>query len=236
MHIALLLAGGQGHRMHCDRPKQFLEIGRTPVITYPLRTFQLHDEIDKIYVVCATEWSDFVISTALRENISKFVRTLPAGATSMDSIRNGIAGIREDAGCLNPVVMLHEAVRPLVTAEIISDNLDVFHAHGNAVTAIQSQEAYMVSTDGTVSTASLPRERLYRAQTPQTFFLSDVEEAFARAGRSGRKASQSLYTLMTEECGDKPLYIAQGNELNFKLTFPNDIEMLKAFLDYRIKN
>lgn len=220
--------------MHCDRPKQFLEIERTPVITYPLRTFQSHDEIDKIYVVCAENWSNFVTNTALRENISKFARTLPAGITSMDSIRNGIKGIREDApASSNPIVMLHEAVRPLLTAEMISINLSIAQTHGNAITATRSNEAYMVSTDGTTSTSSLPREQLYRAQTPQTFFLNDIEEAFARADRQGLTTSQSLYTLMTEVCGEKPLYIAQGSELNFKLTIPEDIETLKAILSYR---
>lgn len=233
--IVLLLAGGQGCRMHCNRPKQFLTVEGAPVLAYPLRTFQQHDEIDKIYVVCTDEWSDFVRRTAVEEGISKFVRTIPAGTAGIDSIRNGIEGIRQDAGDLNPVVMLHEAVRPLVSAEIISLNLETFRAHGNAVTAIKSNEAYMVSSDEKSSSSSIPRERLFRAQTPQTFFLENIEDAFARAEQAGLKTSQSLYTLMAEACGEKPLYIAPGSASNFKLTLPEDIELLEAVLAYRKK-
>ena len=232
-HIVLLLAGGKGERMHSNHPKQFLEVGGQPVITYPLQTFQQHAGTDCIYVVCAPEWSDFVTELARRNGIGKFVRTLPAGATSIESIRNGIRGIRQDAGDSHPAVMLHEAVRPLLSAELITANFGIFHSCGNAITAIKSNEAYMVSTDGRSSTASIPRERLYRAQTPQTFWLEDIEEAFARAERLGLNGSQSLYTLMTETCPEKALYIAPGNELNFKLTRPEDIEMLSAQLAFR---
>lgn len=179
--IVLLLAGGQGCRMHSLRPKQFLTVEGAPVLAYPLRTFQHHDEIDRIYVVCAPEWSDFVERLAEEEGISKFVRTIPSGTTSIDSIRNGIEGIRQDYSESNPVVMLHEAVRPLVSDETIGLNLKTFRTYGNAVTAIRSHEAYMVSSDGISSSAGIPREQLFRAQTPQTFFLNDIEEAFTRA-------------------------------------------------------
>lgn len=233
--IALLLAGGQGCRMHSLRPKQFLTVEGSPVLAYPLRTFQHHDEIDRIYVVCAPEWSDFIRCLANEESISKFVRTIPSGTTSIDSIRNGIEGIRQDYSESNPVVMLHEAVRPLVSDETIGLNLKTFRTYGNAVTAIRSHEAYMVSNDGISSSAGIPREQLFRAQTPQTFFLNDIEEAFTCAKQAGLPASQSLYTLMTEVCGEKPLYIAQGDAINFKLTLPEDIELLKAILCYRRK-
>lgn len=233
--IVLLLAGGQGCRMHSLRPKQFLTVEGSPVLAYPLRTFQHHDEIDRIYVVCAPEWSDFVERLAEEEGISKFVRTIPSGTASIDSIRNGIEGIRQDYGESTPIVMLHEAVRPLVSDETIGLNLKTFRTYGNAVTAIRSHEAYMVSNDGISSSAGIPREQLFRAQTPQTFFLNDIEEAFTRAKQAGLPASQSLYTLMTEVCGEKPLYIAQGDAINFKLTLPEDIELLKAILCYRRK-
>ena len=233
--IVLLLAGGQGCRMHSLRPKQFLTVEGAPVLAYPLRTFQHHDEIDRIYVVCAPEWSDFVERLAEEEGISKFVRTIPSGTASIDSIRNGIEGIRQDYSESTPVVMLHEAVRPLVSDETIGLNLKTFRTYGNAVTAIRSHEAYMVSSDGISSSAGIPREQLFRAQTPQTFFLNDIEEAFTRAEQAGLPASQSLYTLMTEVCGEKPLYIAQGDAINFKLTLPEDIELLKAILSYRRK-
>ena len=132
-----------------------------------------------------------------------------------------------------PAVLTHEAVRPLVTDEIISLNLNTFRTHGNAVTAVRSQEAYMVSPDGISSGKCIPRELLYRAQTPITFSLDDLTEAFRRAKQIQISRSQSLYTLITEVFPLKKLYISPGSELNFKLTLPEDIETLKALLTYR---
>lgn len=232
-HIALLLAGGQGARMHCDRPKQFMDAEGQPVILYTLQTFQAHPDIDDIYVVASPEWKDFVERTAQRGGIGKLRQTLSAGTTSIDSLRNGLKGISEHAKGTNPVVLIHEAVRPLVSAEIITRNLETFHTCGNAITAIRSNEAYMVSNDGQQSASGLPRERLYRAQTPQTFSLRELTDTFARAERLGLTNSQSLYTLMREVYPEKTLYIAPGNELNFKLTVPEDIDTLRALLAWR---
>ena len=151
LNIALLLAGGQGHRMHSERPKQFMDVEGQPVIFYTMLAFQRHPEVDRIYVVCHPEWADFVKSTAENGRIGKFCGIFPAGDTSIDSLRNGIEGLRAEAGLDNPAILTHEAVRPLVSADIISRNLGVFRAHGNAITAVRSNEAYMVSPGGTYS-------------------------------------------------------------------------------------
>ena len=155
LHIALLLAGGQGHRMHSDRPKQFIEVEGMPVISYTMQAFQQHPEIDRIYVVCNPEWAGFVEATARKGDIGKFSGVFPAGETSIDSLRNGIAGLNAAIAGQNPVVLTHEAVRPLVSTEIISRNLQTFRTYGNAVTAVRSNEAYMVSPGGTYSEESM---------------------------------------------------------------------------------
>lgn len=230
--IVLLLAGGVGNRVRCNPPKQFLEIAGKPVVAYPMLAFERHPEIEGIYVVCSPEWWGFVDSLADEENIGKFRRCFPSGELSVDSMRNGLKGIREDFPDEDPVVILHESARPLITADIITGNLRVFEAHGNAITAIQSHEAYMESGDGVKSVAGIPREKLYRAQTPQTFRLSEMESAFAKAEAMHLPASQSLYTLMRETNPGKELYIAPGNDLNFKLTHPQDVEVMKAILEW----
>lgn len=235
LNIALLLAGGQGHRMHSDLPKQFMEVEGKPVIFYTMQAFQNHPDVDRIYVVCHPEWAGFVRRTTDDGHISKFCGIFPAGDTSIDSLRNGIEGLRADAALRNPVVLTHEAVRPLVTTDLISRNLSVFREHGNAITAVRSNEAYMVSPGGMFSEQCIPRERLYRAQTPITFRLDELSEAFSRAARLHIRHSQSLYTLMAEVFPTRKLYIAPGTELNFKLTLPEDIETLKALIAYRTR-
>ena len=112
LNVVLLLAGGHGFRMHTDRPKQFMEIAGEPVISYTLQAFQRHPEIDRIYVVCNPEWNEFVKTTARNGRISKLHTLFPAGDTSIDSLRNGIAGLHAELGEQNPAVQTHEAVRP----------------------------------------------------------------------------------------------------------------------------
>lgn len=231
--VALLLAGGHGCRIHSDRPKQFMEVAGIPVIAYTMRTLQEHPDVDAVYVVCAAEWEDFVRETARVAGVDKLRGTFPAGGTSLQSVKNGVEGLGGVYGGRNPVVLTHEAVRPLLSREMIDCNLRTFHAYGNAITAVRSNEAYMVSEDGTSSRECIPRERLYRAQTPQTFYLDDLTEAFREATRKGMCDSQSLYTFMSDVFPGRALHIAPGSELNFKLTVPEDFDTLEAILSYR---
>lgn len=233
LNIVLLLAGGQGHRMHSCCPKQFMEVADAPVILHTMQVFQQHAGIDHIYVVCNPEWDKFVKNTARNGKIWKFSGTFPAGNTSIDSLRNGINGLCGIFGDRNPTIMTHEAVRPLVSGEMITLNLSTYYQYGNAVTAIRSHEAYMVSPNGVHSEKYIPRELLYRAQSPITFSLKELTEAFQRADSIKVNRSQSLYTLITEVFPLKKLYISPGSELNFKLTHPEDIDTLKAILTYR---
>lgn len=228
-HIALLLAGGKGNRMHTGCPKQFATIGGKPVIAYTMRAFQRHPLIHSIYVVCHPEWANLVTQTAASEQITKFRRTIPAGDNSMLSLQNGVRSIRHDEPG-NPVILTHEAVRPLVSAHIITDNLRTFHSFGNAITAIKSNEAYMLSHDDASSSRCIPREVLFRAQTPQTFCLNHLEIILKKAGDLKARPHQSLYTMTAALFPQTKLYISPGSELNFKLTLPIDMDVLEALL------
>ncbi len=233
--IALLLAGGRGCRIHSERPKQFMEVAGMPVIAYAMHTFQQHASVDAVYVVCAAEWEHFVRETARAAGVDKFAGTFPAGATSLQSLRHGVEGLRAIYGRSNPVVLTHEAVRPLLSAEMVSRNLHTCSVYGNAITAVQSNEAYMMSDDGVSSRDCFPRERLYRAQTPQTFGLDTLMEAFRQGDLLGVRHSQSLYTFISTVLPGYALYIAPGSESNFKLTFPEDFDTFAAILAYRAR-
>ena len=169
LNVVLLLAGGHGYRMHSTCPKQFMEIAGEPVISYTMQTFERHPETDRIYVVCNPEWFDFVEEAARKAGIRKFRKSFAAGQSSIDSLRNGIEGLSAESDMENPTVLTHEAVRPLISDDIITLNLRTFRTYGNAVTAVKSHAAYMISRDGLSSAGSIPREALHRAQTPLTF-------------------------------------------------------------------
>lgn len=230
--VALLLAGGHGCRMHRERPKQFLEINGRPVFLYTMQTFEQHPEIDQIFIVCEKEWEEYVKNQTVKAGFRKFSGTFPAGTTSMESIRNGILGIAETMKTeTDPIIMTHDSVRPLISEQLITENLQTCRKHGNAITGITSCEAYIISSDGKHSEGLIPREALYRAQTPQTFRLSELLNIFEQAKQKNILNSQSLYTLAATL--ERPLFISQGDALNFKLTVPTDIEVFNAIVTYK---
>ena len=129
------------------------------------------------------------------------------------------AGVDSDS-----VVMVHDAVRPLISHDTITNNITVCRQYGNAITVIYSNEAYMRVTGSIEAAGFAMREDFMRAQTPHTFHLADLSALIDQADAQGITCSQSLFTL-ANELGHKPLYIAQGNMLNFKITLPIDVEI-----------
>ena len=226
-NIALILAGGTGERMHAVVPKQFMEIDGETVLLHTLRAFQQHPLIDEICIVCMPEWEDFVRSEAKRGGIDKLSDTIGAGESSYASARNGIKHLLDTVKEPNAIVLVHDAVRPLVTQDVISRNIAVCLTHGNAITALPSYEAYLVTSDGNTSDGFMPREGLMRAQTPHTFSLETLREMLQRAEEQGIKESQSIFTL-AGELGITPLHIAQGDLRNFKITEQSDILIYRA--------
>ncbi len=219
-NIALILAGGEGTRARQDVPKQYVQIEGIPVLAYTVRTFDRHPMIDAIYIVCQDKWRSYVKQFTSELGFDKVRGTFTAGENSMKSIRNGILGLQ---GTESPetIVLVHDGVRPLVSAAVITDSINVCQQHGNAIAAIQGEEAYMVC-DSEKASEMIPREELWGAQTPHTFHLSALTEAFNQADELGISASQSLYTLMAE-LGRWPLYKSRGERVNLKITNPEDI-------------
>lgn len=135
MNIALLIAGGSGARMHQNIPKQFLTVNERPVIVYTLEAFQKHPEIDEIAVVCIEGWESVLWAYANQFNISKLKYVVLGGKNGQDSIRNGVYELEKHHSA-EDIVLIHDAIRPMVSAEIISDCIRVTQEHGNAITVI----------------------------------------------------------------------------------------------------
>lgn len=230
--IALILAGGHGRRMACLRPKQFVDVDGRPVLAYTLSAFATHPGVDAVAVVCVGAW--MTIADRLGRDIcgSKYLGTFRGGESSVLSARNGVESLWR-LGCRpEAVVLIHDGVRPLVSDRLISGCLETCQARGNAVAGLQSNEAFLVSSDGQCASSYLPRAGLFRAQTPLAFPLGTFRQAFAAAGEEGVRSAQSVFTLMAGQ-GLWPLHIVQGESCNFKITYPGDLELFRAFLAAR---
>ena len=219
MNIALLTAGGTGNRMGQDIPKQFMPIDNKPVIIYTMESFQKHPEIDAICVICLKGWNVVLQSYANQYNITK-----------LKWIFDGLVGIKE-AGCSdNDIVLIQDGVRPLVSQEIISNNIITCEKYGYAVTGLICKEAIMEKVDDKVHDIDIPRERLVRTQTPHTYKLGILWEAHQKAKEIGVKNTVASCTLMAA-IGINDQHLVEGSEMNgLKLTRPQDVELFKALL------
>lgn len=232
-NIALLIAGGSGSRMHQDIPKQFLTVNERPVIVYTLEVFEKHPEIDAIAVVCIEGWEQVLWAYAKQFNIAKLKYVVPGGANGQDSIRNGVFEL-EKHFVPDDIVLIHDAIRPMVSAEIISDNIRVAVECGNAITVIPCAEAMMQTENGMISVGSYPRDRLKRTQTPQAFRIGEICDLHRRALKAGITNSVASCTLVIEMGGQ--VYFSAGSEKNIKLTTIEDIDIFKALLAAKRSN
>ena len=230
MNIGLLIAGGSGNRMGQDIPKQFMHVDGAPIIIHTMLCFQRHPDIDAISVVCLKGWDTVLQSYANQFNITKLKWIFPGGDTGMESIHNGIYGLKE-AGCSDEdLVLIHDSVRPLLSLEIISSNIAICKAYGYAITGIQCREAILESDDGFTTTTSIPRDRLIRTQTPQTFRLGNIIAVHEQAKEKGITNSVASCTLIAELGTDRIMHIVPGSEKNIKITTVEDLEMIKALM------
>lgn len=229
-HVALLIAGGAGNRMHQDIPKQFITVNERPVIVYTLEAFERHPEIDTIAVVCIGGWEQILWAYARQFNITKLKYVVPGGKNGQESIRNGVMELEKH---FDPedLVLIHDAIRPMVSQEIISDNIRVAEEHGNAITVIPCAEAMLQTEDGEVSSGSYPRDRLKRTQTPQAFHIGQICDLHRRALAAGITNSVASCTLMIE-MGEQ-VYFSAGSEKNVKLTTVEDLDIFRALLTAR---
>lgn len=231
MNIAMIIAGGSGQRMGQDIPKQFLTVNDRPVIIYTLEAFERHPQIDAIAVVCIEGWEQVLRAYSKQFNISKLKYVIKGGRNGQESIRNGVFELEKHFSH-DDLVIIHDAIRPMVSADIITDNIRVAQQYGNAVTVIPCAEAMLVTEDAIGSEESYPRDSLKRTQTPQAFHIGEICELHRKAIEAGITNSVASCTLMVEM--GRRVYFSSGSEKNIKLTTVEDLEIFKALLAARV--
>lgn len=227
MNIALLIAGGSGNRMKQDIPKQFLTVNEKPVIVYTMEAFQKHAEIDVIAVVCIDGWENVLSAYAKQFNITKLKHIIKGGDCGQASIRNGVYELEKHYS-EDDIVLVHDAIRPLVSQEIISDCIVKSIQHGCAIATIPCAEAMLETENQISSDKSYPRQNLKRTQTPQGFSIGRICDLHRRALDAGITNSVASCTLLIE-MGEE-VYFSAGSEKNIKLTTVEDLDIFKALL------
>lgn len=227
-NIALIIAGGVGARMKQDIPKQFINVQDKPVIIYTLEAFQRHKSIDAIYAVCLEGWQDILIAYAKQFGITKLEAVVKGGDTGQQSIRNGLFELAKKYHDDDDIVLIHDSIRPMVSEEIITDNIKVCREYGNATVVIPCTSVMLKTEDSVVSNDQIPRENLKITQTPQSFFINELIEVHKEAINKNLLPSIASCALYIEM--GKKVYFSKGSEKNIKLTTPEDIEIFQALL------
>ena len=228
MISALIFAGGTGQRMSLSsKPKQFLELYGKPIIIYTLEHFEYHKEIDDIVIVSVESHINELYSLLHRYGITKVSKIVPGGNTGHDSIYNGLIAMKENAK-KDDIVLIHDGVRPLITEELISENINTVRKYGAAITAELARESVVHSIDG-LNINNIPnRAEAYIAKAPQSFCYGKILTAYDKASVDNVKTVDSA---MLCNIYNIPMHIVESTKNNIKISNSTDFYMFRALYE-----
>lgn len=227
--VAILPAAGLGTRMGADAPKQFRLLDGLPVVIFTLRRLAACSSIGEFLIATRAEEVDALGARVAEEALGRPVRVVRGGDSRQQSVANALAEIPPDT----ELVLVHDAVRPLVTREQVERVIAEARTRRAAILGIPAmdtvKEVKRTSVPGDVAliTATIPRERIVLAQTPQVFHAALLREAFARAAAEGASASDEAG--LVERLGHD-VYVVLGSERNLKITRPGDLDVAEFYL------
>lgn len=208
-----------------DIPKQFIHVNNRPVIIYTLMALQQHSEIDRIHVVCIDGWEKILQGYAKQYNITKLTGIVSGGDTRFESTRLGMESLGNVAD--EDIIIVHDSVRPLVTAESLSDTIVVCRSFGNSITILDCVDTMYAKTNEQFTSCEVDRGSLVRGQTPEAVSGKRMREMYAASDAKGIRMD-SISAMQNALGWD--IHFAKGSERNIKLTRVEDIELFKALL------
>ena len=234
-NIAIIFAGGVGQRMNSNEnatPKQFLKINDKPIIIHTLELFQKHDMIDKIYIAIHSDYFNYMHELVKYYYIDKTAGIVKGGATGQDSIYNALK-LAQKENSSDSIVLIHDGVRPNITPEVITGNIESAKKYGNGITCTNCFETILVS-ENHINPQHVPfRKDTFAAQAPQSFKLGEIIEAHETV-----REINPQYTNIVDSCTlfktlNKPTFMVKGNRGNIKITTIEDLYLLRALIRYK---
>lgn len=226
-NIAVILAGGIGSRLGADKPKQFLEICGRMVIERTIDDFETNDCIDEIAVVINPMYVSDMKEIVKRNVWKKVTKVLKGGAERYMSTLSAIKAY-EDAEDVN--MIFHDAVRPLVSQEIIDRVVKSLQEHDAVGVAVKVTDTIWEAEGEAIKTVP-DRSVLRKAQTPQAFRLSVIKEAYRRGLQDPKMSSTDDCGMVMRYMPEKKIFIVEGEERNIKLTYKEDVPYIEMLLN-----
>jgi D-ribitol-5-phosphate cytidylyltransferase len=227
-NVAILFAGGIGSRMNARAlPKQFLEVHGKPIIVHTLERFEEHPDVDAIAVAILPEFRRHLERLIRRHEITKVRWIVDGGATGQASRHAALQAVAAECAP-GTVVLIHDGVRPLIDAALISANIDSVHTHGSAITCTKFNETVVSSQEHEIDEV-IPRDHIYAAQAPQSFRLGEILDLYDRAVADGQHDSIDSCSLMNHY--GRPIFRVDGPRSNIKITTAEDFYVSRTFFE-----
>lgn len=226
-NYAIILASGTGSRYGSELPKQFLKINNKTILEHSIEAFENNKSIDAIILVITPDYKNLAEEIVSKSNYKKLIKILSGGKTRKDSSYIGVMAVDEDEAN----VLIHDCARPLVSQNIINNCIEALGEHEAVDVAIPVADTIVEISENIIK--KLPeRKFLRRSQTPQCFRLSLIKKAHELAKNDDN---------FTDDCGLvfkynlSEIYVAEGEEENIKITYPNDIFIAEKIIENKCR-
>ena len=225
--VGIIVAAGKGIRMGSDERKQYLMLGKLPMLCHTVLAFNACNDIDRIILVIPEGDSGICRTNILnRLHLSKPIELVSGGKERQDSVRNGLNTIHD----LDGIVVIHDGVRPFIRPDLISESIRTAKGAGACAVGVRAQDTLKCTDASDVVRETFDRERIWIAQTPQTFHSRIIKTAHEHALREGVLVTDDAH--LVEKMG-YPVKMVNGSRLNIKITTVEDLELAQAIIRLR---
>jgi 2-C-methyl-D-erythritol 4-phosphate cytidylyltransferase len=228
--FAIFPAAGLGTRMAGPQPKQFLALNGIPILIHSLRAFANVQRITAIYVAVRKTEIERTVAQADEYGLGPRVQVVEGGDNRQESVANALAALPADE---DDLVLVHDAVRPLIDVATIERTIDAVIEHGAAIVglpAVDTIKQVERTAHGALVTSTIPREFIVLAQTPQGFRYGLLRRAFAEATADGFVGTDEASVV---ERAGQSVAVVPGSQVNLKITQPSDLELAEFYLRRR---
>jgi len=229
--FAILPAAGLGTRMAGPQPKQFLALDGIPILIHSLRAFAAVQRVSSIYVAVRPSEIERVEAQiadyAAEYGFAGRVQVVAGGNHRQESVSNALAALPAQP---DDIVLVHDAVRPLIDAATIDRTIDAVLEHGAAIVglpAVDTIKQVERTAHGALITSTIPREFIVLAQTPQGFRFGILQQSFAEATADGFIGTDEASVV---ERAGYPVAVVHGSQVNLKITQQSDLALAEFYL------
>ncbi len=223
--FAIIPAGGKGLRSGQTAPKQYLKVQGKELIAYTLEIFQSNKNINSIVVACEPSYFGLIQKLKKKYNFTKIINVVEGGRERQHSVFNALSSLYANK---NDLVVVHDAARPLLPSNILSNAIKQAKNKGSALTCIKARDTLMKGDE--IVKTYLKRDDVYYVQTPQIFRFVDLMEAMQSAKKA--KYIGTDESMLVKKIG-KNVHIVEGSPYNFKITTKPDFELFKSIIKSR---